>query len=167
VYRYFHGGHKDHFYTTELHEIGTAQHGATGNHGYQSEGTGFHVRATPIPGFTAVYRYFTLETMTTSTPPTLEKLEQLNLAPLATTGTNSKVFLDSSLLALLLVSYLFTDTSTVATRTTSTPPTLEKLVPLNTARLATTATNLKEFWATPTRKLASHHLLLSGTTFLK
>jgi hypothetical protein len=58
VYRYFHGGHKDHFYTTELHEIGTAQHGATGNHGYQSEGTGFHVRATPIPGFTAVYRYF-------------------------------------------------------------------------------------------------------------
>jgi hypothetical protein len=75
-------------------------------------------------------------------------LELLNLAPLATTDTNARLTIGTFPTLLFLGWYLFTGTSTVATRTTSTPLTLEKLVPLNKAQLATTAINLKEFWDT-------------------
>jgi ubiquitin len=58
VFRYFNGATHDHFYTTNAGEIGTTQQGAAGNHGYTSEGHGFHLRAAPAPGFTAVLRYW-------------------------------------------------------------------------------------------------------------
>jgi len=38
VYRYYHDANHDHFYTHNVGEIGVAQEGATGNHGYRCEG---------------------------------------------------------------------------------------------------------------------------------
>jgi len=42
VYRYFKGGVSDHFYTTNIQEIGTGFKGELGNFGYVSEGVGFY-----------------------------------------------------------------------------------------------------------------------------
>jgi len=41
VYRYWNGGNSDHFYTTNVDEIGTAVSGEVGNFGYKSEAVGF------------------------------------------------------------------------------------------------------------------------------
>jgi hypothetical protein len=38
LYRYWHGGVSDHFYTTSAAEIGTTSYGAVGRHGYVYEG---------------------------------------------------------------------------------------------------------------------------------
>jgi hypothetical protein len=58
VYRYWHPGHNDHFYTTDAGEIGTTHSGQTGNHGYQSEGSGFTVFTHHHHGLVPIYRYW-------------------------------------------------------------------------------------------------------------
>lgn len=58
VHRYWHGGHHDHFYTTDASEIGTTHQGETGNHGYTSEGDGFAVFTHHHHGLTPIYRYW-------------------------------------------------------------------------------------------------------------
>jgi len=58
VYRYWHEGNHDHFYTTNAAEIGTTQEGAHGNHGYKCEGTGFHIFTHHHQGLVPVYRYY-------------------------------------------------------------------------------------------------------------
>jgi len=58
VHRYWHEGHKDHFYTTNGGEIGTTEKGQAGNHGYKSEGTSFHIFSHHHHGLVPVYRYW-------------------------------------------------------------------------------------------------------------
>jgi len=58
LYRYFHDQNHDHFYTTNAGEIGTTQHGQTGNHGYKSEGVAFHLFAHALPGLVPLHRYY-------------------------------------------------------------------------------------------------------------
>jgi hypothetical protein len=57
VHRYWHPGHKDHFYSTNAAEIGTTTHGQTGNAGFVSEGESFAVFTHHHHGLTPVYRY--------------------------------------------------------------------------------------------------------------
>ena len=59
VHRYQNGN--DHFYTTELTEIGVANVGMVGNHGYKYEGPGFRVLANQEEGAVALYRYWNPE----------------------------------------------------------------------------------------------------------
>jgi hypothetical protein len=58
VYRYYQPGKQDHFYTTNPGEIGTIVQGQTGNHGFQSEGSGFTVFTHGHHGLVPVYRYY-------------------------------------------------------------------------------------------------------------
>jgi len=58
VYRYFHSGFHDHFYSANASEIGTTQHGTAGNFGYSSEGVGFQLFTHQLSGLIPVYRYF-------------------------------------------------------------------------------------------------------------
>jgi len=58
VYRYWHAGLKDHFYTTNPAEIGTTTTGQTGTHGYVSEGEAFTVFTHHHHGLVPVYRYY-------------------------------------------------------------------------------------------------------------
>jgi len=58
VFRYWHDGHKDHFYTTNGGEIGVTNHGQVGNHGYASEGTAFYVSQHALPGLVPINRYY-------------------------------------------------------------------------------------------------------------
>lgn len=62
LYRYFHHGAIDHFYTTNSAEIGTTTPGDTGEHGYQSEGIIVcYCYGTQEPGTTPLYRYWNFE----------------------------------------------------------------------------------------------------------
>jgi hypothetical protein len=54
IYRFWHSGINDHFYTTNSSE--------GGSHGYASEGVGFQLSAAPSPGLVPVYRYYKHET---------------------------------------------------------------------------------------------------------
>jgi len=58
VYRYFHAGHHDHFYTANAGEIGAVNPGQTGNHGYACEGTLGFVSPHEFPGSVPIYRYW-------------------------------------------------------------------------------------------------------------
>jgi hypothetical protein len=58
VYRYWHEGHHDHFYTANAGEIGTTNPGQTGNHGYKSEGILGYVSPHEFPGSIPIYRYW-------------------------------------------------------------------------------------------------------------
>jgi len=58
VYRYWNAGNTDHFYTANSADIGTVTPGQTGNHGYTSEGTGFHIFTHHHQGLVPVYRYW-------------------------------------------------------------------------------------------------------------
>jgi len=58
VYRYYHDGHHDHFYTANAGEIGTTEVGHQGNHGYKCEGTLGFVSPNEFFGSIPVYRYF-------------------------------------------------------------------------------------------------------------
>jgi len=58
VYRYWHEGHKDHFYTANAADIGTTHTGQVGNHGYKCEGVAFHLFSHQHPGLIPVYRYW-------------------------------------------------------------------------------------------------------------
>ncbi len=58
-YRYFNG--REHFYTTNIHEIGTGTHGKLGKLGkqcYTSEGTAGYIHDTQDSGTIPLYRYF-------------------------------------------------------------------------------------------------------------
>ena len=55
-YRYWNG--RDHFYTTNIHEIGTAIPGHLGRHGYRSEGITGRIHDTRVWGSVPLYRYF-------------------------------------------------------------------------------------------------------------
>jgi len=74
----------------------------------------------------------TPERMITSTLPTLEKLEPLNMVKLETTDTNARVLSDLSPHSNNLELSQFTDIGTQERMIISTLPTLEKLEPLNT-----------------------------------
>ena len=43
LFRYYNGGNRDHFYTTNSNEIGTTVPGQVGKYGYQSEGIDCYV----------------------------------------------------------------------------------------------------------------------------
>jgi len=58
VHRYYHEGHLDHFYTTNVGEIGTIVPGAVGNHGYKHENIAFHIFTHHHAGLVPVYRYY-------------------------------------------------------------------------------------------------------------
>jgi len=58
VYRYYHEGVKDHFYTTNNEEIGTTVPGGEGKLGYKSEGLGFQIFTHHHHGLKPVYRYY-------------------------------------------------------------------------------------------------------------
>jgi len=58
VYRYWHPGITNHFYTSNASEIGTTTPGQTGNHGYTMEGILGYVSPHEFPGSVAIYRYF-------------------------------------------------------------------------------------------------------------
>jgi len=58
VYRYWHAGHHDHFYTANAAEIGVTDTGKTGNHGYACEGVLGYVSPVEFFGSLPVYRYF-------------------------------------------------------------------------------------------------------------
>jgi hypothetical protein len=62
VHRYFHGGNKDHFYTTNAGEIGTTTPGQTGNNGYAYESSSFTVFTHHHHGLLPVYRYWNANT---------------------------------------------------------------------------------------------------------
>jgi len=57
VHRYWKSP-KDHFYTTNVKEIGVTNFGMTGNHGYKYESVPFSVLANQAPGTTALKRYW-------------------------------------------------------------------------------------------------------------
>jgi len=57
VYRYYHGGTHDHFYTANPNEIGAISPGQAGNHGYSCEGTLGYVSPNEFPGSVPIYRY--------------------------------------------------------------------------------------------------------------
>jgi Fe2+ or Zn2+ uptake regulation protein len=58
VYRYFHGGNHDHFYTANAGEIGAVSPGQTGNHGYTCEGILGYISPNEFPGSVPIYRYY-------------------------------------------------------------------------------------------------------------
>jgi hypothetical protein len=58
VYRYYHSGHNDHFYTTNIGEIGVIKAGQTGNFGYKCEGIIGYVSPHEFPGAVPIYRYW-------------------------------------------------------------------------------------------------------------
>ena len=55
LYRYYKG---EHFYTTNIHEIGTATPGRQGNHGYVSEGVQCIIHTRQDPNTIPLYRYW-------------------------------------------------------------------------------------------------------------
>jgi len=57
VYRYNNDGKHNHFYTTNVGEIGTTQAGQAGNRGYVCEGVLGYVSPNPFHGGVPVYRY--------------------------------------------------------------------------------------------------------------
>lgn len=58
LYRYWKPSGSDHFYTTNIHEIGTATPGRMGKHGYKSEGIVGYCYPTRAPGTVPLYRYW-------------------------------------------------------------------------------------------------------------
>ena len=60
LYRYWKSSVSDHFYTTNIHEIGTAAGGITGHHGYVSEGTQCLLYTRQVAGTVPLYRYWKL-----------------------------------------------------------------------------------------------------------
>jgi len=58
VYRYWHAGNHNHFYTPNAAEIGTTTTGQSGNHSYTCEGVLGYVSPTEFFGSIPVYRYY-------------------------------------------------------------------------------------------------------------
>ena len=58
LYRYWNPHSKDHFYTTNINEIGMAFKGLTGRHRYKSEGIQCLLYTRQVKGSTPLYRYW-------------------------------------------------------------------------------------------------------------
>ena len=58
LYRYWKSQNRDHFYTTNIQEIGTAKPGAVGKHGYKSEGIVGYCYPHSYTGTVPLYRYW-------------------------------------------------------------------------------------------------------------
>ena len=58
LYRYWRIIGGDHFYTTNVNEIGACAHGVVGINGYKSEGVQCLIYSKPVAGSVALYRYF-------------------------------------------------------------------------------------------------------------
>ena len=58
LYRYWNPSVSDHFYTTNINEIGTATAGEVGKHGYRSEGAESLVYTGRVTGTVPLYRYW-------------------------------------------------------------------------------------------------------------
>jgi len=58
LYRYYHEGNKDHFYTANASEINATVNGQVGNHGYKCEGSIGHVFTSQVTGSVPLYRYW-------------------------------------------------------------------------------------------------------------
>ena len=58
LYRYWKASVSDHFYTTNIREIGTAQPGRTGRHGFKSEGIVGYCMPRRAAGTVPLYRYW-------------------------------------------------------------------------------------------------------------
>ena len=56
LYRYY--GHGDHFYTTNINEIGVCKSGQTGAHKYKSEGIAAIVHGGRVHGAVPLFRYY-------------------------------------------------------------------------------------------------------------
>ena len=56
IYRYH--GKTDHFYTHNWYEVGTKDVGATGHHGYKTQGIAFRMEPTQVAGSVPLYRYW-------------------------------------------------------------------------------------------------------------
>ena len=56
LYRYWNG--KDHFYTTNVNEIGTTTYALKGHHGYTCEGVACYVSSVKVSGYVPLYRYW-------------------------------------------------------------------------------------------------------------
>lgn len=57
-FRYYNPGPVDHFYTTNINEIGTATPGVRGNHGYVSEGIQCYLYTHQVHCSIPLYRYY-------------------------------------------------------------------------------------------------------------
>ena len=57
LYRYKESSISDHFYTTNINEIGTSAIGLVGHHGYTSEGTQCLVYTRQVAGSVPLYQY--------------------------------------------------------------------------------------------------------------
>ena len=58
LYRYWNPSRKDHFYTMNINEIGTAHRGQKGRHNYISEGIQCLIYTRQVKGSTPLYRYW-------------------------------------------------------------------------------------------------------------
>jgi len=58
IYRYWHPGHNDHFYTANASEIGAVSPGQVGAHGYTNEGILGYLSEHEFPGSIPIYRYW-------------------------------------------------------------------------------------------------------------
>ena len=58
LYRYWKSSITDHFYTTNIAEIGTSTSGQVGNHGYISEGIQCRLYTRQVAGSVPLYRYW-------------------------------------------------------------------------------------------------------------
>ena len=58
LYRYLNPHFKDHLYTTNINEIGTAYPGLKGHHNYISEGIQCLIYTRQVKGSTPLYRYW-------------------------------------------------------------------------------------------------------------
>ena len=58
LYRYWKPAISDHFYTTNIAEIGTSASGLVGHHGYTSEGIQCLLYTSQVPGTVPLYRYW-------------------------------------------------------------------------------------------------------------
>eukprot|EP01080_Neovahlkampfia_damariscottae_P009076 gene9076-1171_t len=58
LFRYWNSRVGDHFYTTNINEIGTSKPGKVGKHGYVSEGIVGYVATKKVSGTTALFRYY-------------------------------------------------------------------------------------------------------------
>jgi len=58
IYRYWHAGNHDHFYSSNPQEIGATNVGQTGNHGYTCEGILGYVSPHAFPGSVPIHRYW-------------------------------------------------------------------------------------------------------------
>jgi len=147
IYRYWHAGNHDHFYTANAGEIGTTTQGQTGNHGYQCEGILGYLSPNEFPGSAPIYRYWKDDTHDHFYTTNAAELELLPKDRQETTDTNVKAYLDL-LIPLTIMSILYTATGRMVLTIISILLMLLKLERPLMGNLETTDTSLKELHST-------------------